>query len=147
MSMADDNLERLRARLVDWDPMGDLEALERGEALDLSLIDPDVVYEDANLPDHAGDTYHGAEGVVRAIETWLEPYESFSIELERIVGEGDRFVSIHRGRMKARHTGIELETPVAYTWTFRDGRITHIHGYFDPAEALRAAGLRDNPAD
>jgi hypothetical protein len=34
----------------------------------LSRIDPEVVYEDRNLPDHIGETYHGHEGVTRAAE-------------------------------------------------------------------------------
>ena len=42
--------------------------------------------------------------------------------LEKVVGEGDRIVSIHRALAKARHTGIEFEVPVAYAWTFRNGR-------------------------
>ena len=42
-----------------------------------------------------------------------------------------RLVSIHRVQMKARHSGIELESALAYTWTFRDGKVVHIHGYFD----------------
>jgi ketosteroid isomerase-like protein len=73
----------------------------------------------------------------------MEPYESVDIELERVVGTGERLVSIHRARLRARHSRIESERPVAYVWTFRDRKLVHIHGYFDPAEALEAAGLSE----
>jgi ketosteroid isomerase-like protein len=140
--MSQENVERLHGRLEEWDPKAEIEAWKRGEAVgDLSLIDPEVAFEDDLLPDHVGETYHGYEGLARATEQWLEPYESFHIELERIVGMGDRLVSIHRVQMKARHSGIEFESALAYTWTFRDGKVVHIHGYFDPADALEAAGL------
>jgi ketosteroid isomerase-like protein len=130
--------------LEEWDPKADVDAWRRGEpAGDLSAVDPEVTYTDNLLPDHVGETYHGYEGLVKAIETWLDPYESVSIELQRIVGTGDCLVSIHRLQLQARHTGIELESPLAYVWSFRDGRIIHIEGYFDTTKALEAAGLSE----
>ena len=128
------NAENLRAFWEAWTP---------GDDMDMSILDPKVTYQDANLPDHIGETYRGHEGVARATERWLEPYESVTIELERIVGRGDHLVSIHHARSKARYTGIEDEGPVAYTWTFRDGKVIHFRSYRDPAEALEAAGLRE----
>jgi Ketosteroid isomerase-related protein len=113
-----------------------------GEVFDLVLLDPNVVYEDANLPDHIGEAYRGHEGVLRAAERWVDA-SSETIELERIVGSGDRLVSIHRSRSTARHTGIEFKEPLAYTWTFRDGKIIHFRSFRDPEEALEAAGLRE----
>jgi ketosteroid isomerase-like protein len=60
----------------------------------------------------------------------------------QIVGAGDRLVSIHRARSKARHTGIEFDTPLAYVWTFRDGKVIHFQSFIDPEQAIEAAGLR-----
>ena len=135
--MSQGNVENLRAFLEVWD----LEAWRRGES-DMSLLDPKVTYEDTILPDHVGEAYRGHEGVARATERWLEPYEGLTIELEKIVGAGDRLVSIHRVRGKARYTGIEGEGPVAYLWTFRGGKVIQFRSYRDPEEALEAAGLR-----
>jgi ketosteroid isomerase-like protein len=137
--MAEGNVETLRAFLEALD----LEAWRRGEG-DMSLLDPQVAYEDTTLPDHVGETYRGPEGVARATERWLEPYERLTIELEQIVGAGDRLVSIHRVRGSARYTGIEAEGPVAYLWTFRDGKVIHFRSYRDPEEALAAAGLPES---
>jgi len=135
------NRERLRALL---DSLQDIrafvDAAKRGDA-DLSPLDPDVVYEDANLPDHIGEAYRGYEGVARAAERWAEASETLTIELERIVGSGNHFVSIHTARSTARHSGIEFDEPLGYTWTFRDGKVIHFRSYRDVSEALEAAGL------
>ena len=110
----------------------------------MSFFDPDAVYEDENLPDHIGEAYRGHEGLARAAKRWVETSEWMLVELEQILGEGDRLVSIHRVRQKARHTGIEFDTPLAYAWTFRDGKIVHFKSFREPDEALEAAGLSDS---
>jgi ketosteroid isomerase-like protein len=107
----------------------------------ISLIDPDHVYEDANLPDHAGEEYRGLDGVLRAGERWMEDYEWLVLELEQIIDAGERVVTIHKARLKMRHTGIEFETPLAYVATFRDGKVVHTQSFLDVEEALKAVGL------
>ncbi len=136
--MSKEDVERLRELCE----ATDLEAWSRGEA-DLSLLDPAVTYEDTNLPDHAGEAYHGHEGVVRATERWIQPFERVTIELDRIVGAGDRLVSIHRVQARARYTHIAFDEPIAYLWTFRAGKVIHFQSFRDPAEALEAAGLSE----
>src|SRR6266576_3116290 len=99
--MSQENVENLRAFLEAWSREAwSLEGWQRGEVVDVSLLDPDVTYEDTTLPDHVGETYRGHEGVVRATERWIEPYEWLLSELDQIVGGGDRLVSIHRARAK-----------------------------------------------
>jgi ketosteroid isomerase-like protein len=142
--MSQENVERLRAFLEQTiqDIRAFVDAAKRGDA-DLSLLDPDIVYEDANLPDHIGETYRGHEGIVRAAERWAEASETLTIPLERIVGSGDHLVSIHTARSKARYSGIEFEAPLAYTWALRDGKVIHFQSFRDPDEALEAAGLSE----
>ena len=132
--MSQENVERLWGFCEAWDTLGEL---------DLSLIDPDVVFEDDILPDHAGESYRGHDAVIRSIRTWLEAYEEFTIELEQIVGSGDRLISTHRFRGKGRHTGIEDGLRYAYLWTFRQEKVIHFRTYRNPAEALASAGLRE----
>jgi ketosteroid isomerase-like protein len=142
--MSEENVESLRAFLEPWgrEPWT-LEAWERGGVIDMSLLDPEVVYEDENLPDHIGEAYRGHEGIIRAAKRWVEPNEWLLVELEQIVGHGDHLVSIHRTRSKARHSGIEFDAPLAYAWTFRDGKIVHFQSFREPDDALEAAGLSE----
>ena len=142
--MSDENVENLRAFLETWSRVAwTLEAWQRGQVIDMSILDPDVIYEDTVLPDHAGESYRGHEGVVRAAERWIEGAEWQLVELEQIVAAGDRLVSIHRARSKARYTGIEFDTPLAYVWTFRDGKVIHFRSYLDPEQAIAAARVRE----
>jgi ketosteroid isomerase-like protein len=143
--MSQENVESLRAFLEPWGREAwTPEAWDHGGVIDMSFLDPDVVYEDENLPDHVGEAYRGHEGIVRAAKRWLGPFEWLLVELEKIVDAGDdRLVSIHRGRSKARHSGIEFDEPVAYLWTFRDGKVIHFRSFRQPGEALEAAGLRE----
>ena len=141
--MSPENEQTLRAFLKAFEDVpAFVDALKRGDA-DLAALDPDVVYEDTNLPDHIGETYRGPEGILRAAERWADASETLTLKLERIVGSGDRFVSVHIAHSKARHSGIEFDGPLAYAWTFRDGRIIHFQSYRDPEEALEAAGLEE----
>jgi ketosteroid isomerase-like protein len=132
--MSQENVERLRAYWASW---------EQGAVPDFDLLDPEIVFEDDILPDHAGETYRGHEGVARATRTWLQPYEEITIELEEIVGSGERLVSTHRFRATARHTGITAELSYAYAWTFRDGKVIHLRSFREPEQALEAAGRRE----
>jgi ketosteroid isomerase-like protein len=115
-----------------------------GEVVDRGLLDPDVVYEDANLPDHAGEAYRGYAGVAKAMERWIEPFEWMVIDLEQILDAGDRLVSIHQWRGRAQHTGIELAGPLAYVWTFRDAKIVHFQSFLDLDRALEVVGLAEH---
>jgi len=117
--MSEENVEKLRAWLKTWD----LDALASGE-LDFSFVDPDLAYEDEILIDHAGEVYRGYEGLTHAAQVWLAPFETYSIELEQVFSAGECIVSVHRFQATARHTGIEFDVPLAWLFTFRDGKIT-----------------------
>jgi ketosteroid isomerase-like protein len=142
--MSQENVESLRAFLEGWarEPWTP-EGWQRGGVIDMSLLDPHVIYEDENLPDHVGEAYRGHEGIVRAARRWIEPFEWLLIELERIVDADDCLVSIHRTRSKARRSGIEFEAPLAYVWAFRGGKIVHFQSFREPEEALEAAGVSE----
>jgi hypothetical protein len=66
-AIAQENVENLREFLETWSEVTfTLEQAQQGEAMDMSLLDPGVTYEDTTLPDHIGETYRGHEGVIRA---------------------------------------------------------------------------------
>jgi hypothetical protein len=60
--MSQENVENLRAYCTAW---------EMGTEPDFGLLDPEVVFEDDILPDHAGEIYRGHEGVDTGIKTQL----------------------------------------------------------------------------
>jgi ketosteroid isomerase-like protein len=142
------NVENLRALFQRAAPDGtDLVQLVHDDAAWAAyseLLAPDVVYEDNYLPDHAAERYRGLEGYRRAAATFAEPFEEMIYDLERIVGSGDRVVSIHRVRARARQTGISFDLLAAYALRFQDGKIVHIQAFMDAQDALKAAGLEND---
>ena len=135
--MSRENVERLRSFFQTWNPS----EWARGE--NMSLFDPDLVYEGDVLPDQAAESYRGHEGLAGATRQWLEPFEGSTVELERIIGTGDALVSVQRGSGRMRHTGIQMDRVYAYLWRFRDGKVTYLKTFGDTQEALKAAGLEE----
>lgn len=107
----------------------------------INLFAPDMVYEDANLPDHIGEVYCGQEGILRAAERWREGSDSLTLTLDEIIGDGDDIVSIHE--VHAEVDGVEFVGPVTYHWNFHDGKVVHLQSYRSREDALSSAGLSE----
>jgi ketosteroid isomerase-like protein len=136
MPQPDENAERIQEMwrtLLSGDPA----------TLPLEFVDPAVTYEDDILPDHAGETYSGHEGMQRAWSRALEPFDQETIENDIVWarGTGDEVVTCHHVRGRGRGSGIELEFDYAYLWRLRAGRITYCRSFREPADALAAADL------
>ena len=104
----------------------------------LELVDPDVVV--TQFPDQPdARPYHGHEGMLRAISSWLETWDDYSIEARDSKEFGDNvFVALHqRGRGKA--SGVELEADVFFVYTVRDGKIVRWQMFPSEKDALEAA--------
>jgi ketosteroid isomerase-like protein len=72
---------------------------------------------------------------------WLEPWETYRVQIERVVPVGDRVVVLIRvhGRMAGTQNDVELLAASIYV--VRDRRVARIEHYADRAEAFQAAGL------
>jgi ketosteroid isomerase-like protein len=140
--MAQENVEKLRAFLGSWgEQRWTPELTESADGIEMDLLDRDVVYEDTVLPDHVGETYRGHDGVRRATQRLNEGNEWMVVELLDVLGSGDRLVSCHRVRTKARYSEIEFEAIVFYAWTFAGGKVVRFVSFLDKDRALEAAGL------
>ena len=54
---------------------------------------------------------------------------------------GDKVVVLGRLRARSRASGMDVDVPMGFVWTLRDGKAVHGRTFSDQAEALRAAGL------
>ena len=146
--MSQENVEKVRAYIATWDreilrpESQPFERINSTEAA-VALLVPDAVYEDAVLPDHVGEAYRGLDGFIRSGETWMQPYQWLLVELQEIIDADEHVVSLHRARVKMRHTEIEFESPLAYVFTFQGGKVVHQRALLDHAEALKAVGLAE----
>jgi ketosteroid isomerase-like protein len=87
------------------------------------------------------DTYRGVDGWFRLNEQMREVWAEWHVVADRIVGVGDRVVSIETVRGRGRASGLETEGRYGTIWTFAEGRVTRVEVGLDPDEALAALGL------
>jgi ketosteroid isomerase-like protein len=96
-------------------------------------------------PAYIGQTIElsGADGFREAWADWTEPFESYTIDVERLIDAGDRVVSLVSMSGKTRTGGVEVRAPGAAVWTVVNGRLRRVEFHLDRQAALRAAGLED----
>jgi uncharacterized protein len=116
------------------------DALNRGElSLVLDLLDPDIEWHEPPLSPHAG-THRGRDSFERFLRGWLESFDGFRVEPERVVERGDELVAIVRQTGTGRASGLQVETRLAHVWTVADGRAVRWEAVPNPEEALPAGG-------
>ena len=112
----------------------------------LALCDEEI--EIRNPPDFpVSGLFQGHDGVRR----WRDQvFDSSSIaprvEPEDIVdvhGDGATVLMLLRSKGALSYTGIEVDYEWGAVWTIRDGKLLRAQGYLTPAQALKAAGLRE----
>ena len=123
------NVERTVEVLDAWNT-GDLDAL-------LSQIRDDYFWRPATMANVEGGDFHGREGFARFVEQWRETWD---VEVGEIREVGERVIVLGQVHARGRGSGLELDSPVAYVFEFRDGSLAGGSSYFDHDEALAAAG-------
>jgi len=125
--MSEANIESLRRGYA---------ALNRGDlSVVLDLLDPGIEWhEPAPSPD-AG-TCQGRESFERFLRGWLESFDEFRVEPQRIVEQDDRLIAVVRQTWKGRASGLEIEATLAHVWTVADGRAIRWEAVGEPEEAL-----------
>ena len=105
-------------------------------------IDADTEVFDHDIPD-ARNPYRGVDGVADWLSDFAEAWQSYEMEVERVIDAGDQVVSLFRIRAVGAGSGVSVERGDGMVWTFRDGKLARLDYFNDQAEALEAAGLRE----
>jgi ketosteroid isomerase-like protein len=87
------------------------------------------------------EVYVGHEGMRRLIADVADAWKEFSDNVERIVEDEGKLVSIQSIRGLGRTSGVRVETRTGLLWTVREGRVSEVVAFLDHEEALRAAGV------
>src|SRR5438270_11089479 len=80
---------------------------------------------------------------VRYQRQWHAEWGHFRYEPGELRDLGDRFLVIGRIRSDGLNSGATLDSDYADLFTLSAGRVIREQTYFNRAEALQAAGLRD----
>ena len=106
------------------------------------MCDPEIEWvEDPQRAD--GRVYRGHEGVRESWERWLENFDEYGLEIERISDHGDRVlvVAVEHGRGSA--SAAEVSAHIYLVFTFRAGKVLRYQEFYDEEQALEAVGLSE----
>jgi ketosteroid isomerase-like protein len=112
-----------------------------GDANLAEHLDPEVVWFGTRGGLDESRVMRGPQAVLDYLREIQDAWESFDVEVERLLESGDSVVVFMREKAHARQGGVELQDNTAMILTVRNGKIVEMRGYLDRDEALRAAGL------
>jgi uncharacterized protein len=129
-----ENVELLRRGFESFNREG-----PEGLAALLSLADPEIeVYAGPGMAE-AG-MYRGHEAAVRVSAEWFDVWDEFEMKPSEFVEVSDEIVVVPLHQVgRGRGSGVEVEVDIAYLFEIRERRVTRLHLYTDPAQALAAA--------
>ena len=115
-------------------------ALNRGDlSVVLDLLDPDIEWHEPS-PSLEGGAHRGRDGFERFLRSWMESFDGFRVEPERVVERGNELVAVVRQTGTGRSSGLRVETRLAHVWTVADGKAVRWEAVADPEAALDDGG-------
>jgi len=85
---------------------------------------------------------HGADGYIEFLKTWVEDFESWTLEVERIVDAGDgRVVAVTHQAGIGKGSGAAVDLRFAGLYEFEEGLLKRVQLFLDPRDAFHAAGI------
>jgi ketosteroid isomerase-like protein len=124
-----------------FDPAAAADLQERAER----YWHPTIEYvEDPRWP--GASSYKGRDAVLRCWREYAEALgseEDFTVTVERVLDAGECQVALIRFCSQGSASGVPHEHLWGYVVGVQDGRIAYLHAYYEPSEALEAAGLRE----
>jgi ketosteroid isomerase-like protein len=121
------------------------EMYERREGGDMHVgefVHPEIEFVriGSETPDFAGE-WHGLEGLRRATVDYLNVWEDYRFEVDRMIDLGDRILVLETQTARGRRSGAVISQDVGALLTLRDGLIVRWEYYWERSDALEAAGI------
>ena len=109
----------------------------------MALCHPEVEW---SAPED-GTIYRGREGVRQRLEEWLQSFDHYRYEVQRIIDCGGDEVLVEATEVgRGAMSGAEVRTTAYELLTIRDGMIVRVREYYEKAAALEAVGLSEQDA-
>jgi ketosteroid isomerase-like protein len=130
--MSRENVEALKEVYAAW---------RAGDFWTPEIFDPEVEVVWAGVLDVGAD--RGLPALERGLRRWLAAWDDCRMEADEIIPVQDRVVVLITAQGRGKGSSVEVEAHWAHLWTFHDGKAVRLEGFVDPAEALKAVGLRE----
>ena len=106
----------------------------------VQVLDPNVEWtEPPEFP--GGGTYHGVDAAKRYLTLSRAGAAAVISEPEQLIPSGDRIIVYVHARVLPKDSSTWQEIRLADVYTFRNGRVTHMHAFANRKDALRWAGI------
>jgi ketosteroid isomerase-like protein len=126
------NVDLVREGMESWS-RGDLEGT-------LALIDPEIVWRPVTAWPGIQPEYRGHAGVRRFWDAFRDPWETITLEAERIRELDERMVLTRSHfRARGRASGVTTEVVLHTVWTLEEGKLMRFESFTDEHAALEAA--------
>jgi ketosteroid isomerase-like protein len=106
------------------------------------LFTPDLEWSTA-MGSIEGEIFRGRAGMETYLGRLSDTWEEYRILANEFRDLGDRVLALGRIEGRGIASGVTIDSPWALIDDFRDGNVSRIRAFLDPAEALRVAGLAD----
>jgi ketosteroid isomerase-like protein len=80
-------------------------------------------------------SHRGHDGIRESFERWLDDWDEYRVEAERFEDHGDSVLVVSRESGRGRGSGASTDAVVYSVLTFRDGKISRYHEFYDEASA------------
>jgi ketosteroid isomerase-like protein len=124
-----------------------LDALEAWNRRDFDAA-ISVAAEDAEIhfiggfADLIGEEYDGREGILRFLRDMLETIGG-QVAVDSVRDAGERVAVITTVEGSGAESGVPVTLRFGQVWSFRDTKAIRLDFYYEPNEALEAAGLEE----
>lgn len=140
--MSQENVEFLEGLFAGAKEMDKRTLLDALPELIAQTCDPEIEWvEDPRRADRR--VYRGHEGVRESFERWLENFEEYGFEIERIVDRGEKVLVYAREEGRGSLSGGIVSQRIYAVYTFRDGKVARYEEFYEEQDALEAAGVRE----
>ena len=133
--MAQGRIDQLRANL---------EAFNRTGEVNLGRLAPDFeVHQASSIIDTAG-VFSGPDAPKDSLRELQEAFEELSFEGEEFIeAPSGEVVVFIRARGRGLGSGVEIDNPIAWVFTFRGDTVSRLVVYEERSDALEAVGLSE----
>jgi ketosteroid isomerase-like protein len=140
--MSQENLEFLEGLFAGAKEMDKQALLDALPELIAQTCDPEIEWvEDPRRADRR--VYRGHEGVRESWERWLENFDEWGFEVERMVDCDDKVLVYGREEGRGSLSGGTVSQRNFIVYTFRDGKVARYEEFYEERDALEAAGLSE----
>jgi ketosteroid isomerase-like protein len=137
--MSAENVEFVRGLVTATDSLSKEEMLAALPVIVAEACDPQIEF--VETPERVdARTYRGHDGVLEAWTRWLEQWEEYSYEVDRIEDHGERVLCIANEQGLGKGSGAPGDAVLYAVFTIRGEKIARYEEFYNEAAARRTLG-------